>query len=187
MASSQIFFISAKTEDGLDLFFNELIKSTSSSGNILELDYEQYANGEAMLGWVNSEAYCSVANDIENFKWNTWLERVGTKLATELSDREVEVGHFKMSISVGNQRWRLHQVMSSDEVAVYQDTLESPSKYPHFLMNLRAQGDGKVLESLIDQILFEQTEVELKFTNRAAFQPGKPQPTHRIPEIQSIY
>ncbi|MFZ4082982.1 MAG: GTP-binding protein, partial [Pirellula sp.] len=50
---SQVLAISARNEDGLSEWFAQLESSQLNKRSTMEVDYEIYAQGEALLGWVN--------------------------------------------------------------------------------------------------------------------------------------
>lgn len=183
--SKRVFFVSAKTGAGLDEWFEALMVSSSAPGEIMEVDYERYAEGEALLGWVNSEARCRIRSHSDNdFEWGIWLASTGERIAAGLELRGHEVGHFKMSVETGDRRWRLHQVMSGEVPTLHEDETNPDSDADgRLLVNLRAEGRAEELEAIVDEAFHSQTVVVVEFLERAAFQPGKPQPTHRVVSV----
>lgn len=188
--AKRVFVVSGKTGEGLNLWFQALMSSRSAPGDIMEVDYERYAYGEALLGWVNSEARCRAASGADgDFDWGAWLLETGSRIAAGLAENGHEVGHFKMSVEAVGKRWRLHQVMSGEIPNLYEEDGAGPtgesgdsrsSSECRLLVNLRAEGQAEVLESIVDQVFISQNQVTVEFLDRAAFQPGKPQPTHRV-------
>ncbi|QTN32416.1 cobalamin biosynthesis protein P47K [Akkermansiaceae bacterium] len=178
----RVFLVSGKSGVGLEEWFAALIGARSAPKDVMEVDYERYARGEAMLGWVNSEARCRVIGAAEDgFDWGAWLMETGGKISEELARQGNEVGHFKMSVETGSRRWRLHQVMSGENPLLHEDALMTPTEEEgRLLVNLRAEGDAEMLESIVDSAFRNQDLVSVGFLNRAAFQPAKPVPTHRI-------
>ena len=173
----RIFFLSAKTKKGLEHWFGALMSSQSTPGATIDIDYERYAVGEALLGWVNQTAECH-AEDV-NLDWGPWLLNLGNRISTLLDERHCEVGHFKMSLEEKGRRHRVHQVLGDDALQIHVENAPS-NPTPQLLVNLRAEGDAKLLERQVMQAISEQTEVEVVFSDQAAFQPGKPEPTHRV-------
>lgn len=177
--AKKLHFISAKSGDGLEIFFTDLLEHESSPGNMMEVDYERYAEGEAMLGWVNLEA-----GVLLSAAPGTWLQSLGEKVAATLAANDHEVGHFKMSLTGQGKRWRVHQVMGGEEVELFEEEVSSgdSSGTPELqmLVNLRAEGDAKRLQAYVHAALAEQSGARVSFHQQAAFQPGKPEPTHRI-------
>jgi len=142
----------------------------------MDVDYERYAEGEAMLGWVNLDAEVSLQSDPEE-----WLLKI-SKEVPALSANGNEVGHFKMSLSGHGKRWRIHQVVSGEEVDLISEGTASQDETStlQMLVNLRAEGDAQTLQGLVHAALVNQAEAQDTFHQEAAFQPGKPEPTHRV-------
>jgi len=177
----RVFKLSGKTGEGLEPWFEAMMTSRSSPTEIMEVDYERYATGEALLGWVNSEARCKVVGSGKDFDWGNWLSNTGGRIASALESGGHEVGHFKMSVETGTQRWRLHQVMGGEEPGLHIDELTAESEAEgRLLVNLRAEGQANQLEAIVDAAFDSQEQVSVEFLDRAAFQPGKPHPTHRV-------
>ncbi|MFD2304685.1 GTP-binding protein [Roseibacillus ishigakijimensis] len=201
----RVFLLSAKTGEGLEEWFAALLQHETAGGQEVEVDYERYAEGEALLGWVKSEARCQPREEVD---WGQWLAQVARTIATRLEEAGHEVGHFKMSVEANGRRYRVHQVMSGEEV-VSENTsdpragrLSSTGETPvlpaeqlrptggtsvlpakqeaTLLVNLRAEGEAKALKAIVTQTFDAQSEVEVLFQKQAAFQPGKPVPVHRI-------
>jgi G3E family GTPase len=181
----RIFHVSAKNGTGMDEWFEALIGAESGPRDLIEVDYTRYAEGEALLGWVNSDAVCRVREgEAEAFDWGNWLLVTGRRIAALLEEEGAEVGHFKMSVVTGSRRWRLHQVMSGDAPVLHEEAvIGEDAPEPRLLVNLRAEGSAERLEEIVDLGLSVQNEVRVDFLQRAAFQPGEPRPTHRVVEL----
>lgn len=179
------FFVSGRTGEGLDDWFEALVTGRSAPESLMEVDYQRYAIGEAMLGWVNSEADCQAL--VPEHDWATWLEACGRRISALLDEEGGEIGHFKMSVETGGRRWRIHQVMAGEEPVLIEDGPESadtvegePQPIARLLVNLRAEGEAGRLEALVNRAFSEQSTVTVSVRDRAAFQPGEPKPTHRL-------
>ena len=170
-----IFWISAKTGEGVNEWIDALLSSTSQPEKMMAVDYERYAAGEAMLGWVNLEGLAFV----KNCKPGDWLQSIGRKIADLLDQNGHEVGHFKMSLTSAGKRWRIHQVMGGEALELITDD-HTHEEDAHFLVNLRAEGDASLLQGIVHTALHEQQDARVTLNQEAAFQPGKPEPTHRI-------
>jgi G3E family GTPase len=181
----RVFLVSAKSGVGIETWFSALLGSESGPRGLMEMDYQRYAEGEALLGWVNSDAVCRVLEgEPDAFDWGNWLLETGQQIAALLDTEGAEVGHFKMSVVAGARRWRLHQVMSGEAPVLHEEpVVGNDSQDARLLVNLRAEGSAERLEEIVDRGLSAQTAVGVEFSHRAAFQPGEPRPTHRVVEL----
>lgn len=199
--AKRVFLVSAKRGEGVEEWFQETLEHETQGGRVVEVDYERYAIGEAMLGWVNSEATCEMRGETD---WGDWILGLGKRIAVLLDENGYEVGHFKMSVVADEVRYRVHQVIGGEglEVVVSEagpgrlapdsDDMHRgepplPRFLPCLLVNLRAEGDATKLEALVALAINEQEDVKVTFQNKAAFQPGKPVPVHRIAEVSAAH
>jgi len=178
------YFVSAKTGEGVGAWLEDLLGSESRPGEMMEMDYERYAAGEAMLGWVNLEGSVMMKEGDPG----EWLRSLGKEIAGMLDEKGHEVGHFKMSLDDEERRWRVHQVMGGEEIELVVEGFGAgvveiyAGQRPvlHLLVNLRAEGDAGILQQCVHAAFEEQSGAEVTLEKEAAFQPGKPVPTHRI-------
>lgn len=182
----RVFAVSGRTGEGLEAWFEALLEARSAPESLMEVDYERYAIGEAMLGWVNSEASCVALSP--DHDWAVWLEACGRRISALLEEEGGEIGHFKMSVETAGRRWRVHQVMAGDGLVLIVDELDpgadrGAATEAKLLVNLRAEGDAGRLEALVERAFKEQGTAAVSVRERAAFQPGEPRPTHRMTEL----
>lgn len=174
-------FISAKHGEGITELIDYLLNRPSSPAELMEVDYERYAIGEALLGWVNLEGTVRL---LEGNQPEAWLGNLAQTISIRLEDGGHEVGHFKMSLQseCGKTRWRTHQVLAGEAVELLQDgpAPSSGEGVYRFLVNLRAEGDAEILQTYVHEALDSQSEAKVSLEQEAAFQPGKPEPTHRV-------
>ncbi len=171
------FHLSARTGMGLDEWFHALLTHRSSPEGSIEIDYDRYAEGEALLGWVNLSGQVSRLPAP-----GAWLLNLARTIANSLANSGYEVGHFKMSLENGPARWRIHQVVSGEPIELIDELPESLSPLAplRLLVNLRAEGRAENLQEMILLALAQQDEATVDFDQQEAFQPGRPEPTHRI-------
>lgn len=178
-------FISAREGKGINELLDYLLHHSGSPTELMEVDYERYAIGEALLGWVNLEGAVKLSDTAQP---DTWLSELAQMISNQLEKGGHEVGHFKMSLqsACGTTRWRTHQVLAGDPVELLQDgppLTQFTKKSYRFLVNLRAEGDAQRLQSYVHDAIAAQDEAEVTLTQEAAFQPGKPEPTHRVTQL----
>jgi hypothetical protein len=143
-----------------------------------------YADGEALLGWLN--ATCSVSAE-EPFDGNDLLQRLAENVRGRLADAGIEIAHFKMTLSpdTGNDLAVLNLVRTDMQP-------ETPHRLADLLsageliLNLRAEGDPTDLKAMtlagVDAVA-RTTSVSLAVDHLEHFRPGRPQPTHRLATV----
>ncbi|MFN0077222.1 MAG: GTP-binding protein [Prosthecobacter sp.] len=180
---AKIVTASPRQETGLDELFASLMTDEQARRNPMAVDYEVYADGEALLGWLN--ATVTLKSDDE-FEANDFLKRLATNVQGRLQLAGVEIAHFKMTFSpddgIAGELASINLVRS-DYVAELGMELDEPSTGGQLIVNLRAEADPA---SLIESVKTGLNEVAASFFGLQAtldheehFRPGKPTPTHR--------
>ena len=147
----------------------------------MDVDYDLYADGEALLGWLNATCRLSASTP---FDGNQFLQRLADDVQKRLADRGIEIAHFKMTLSpdTGNDLAVLNLVRTdgrSESVHRLADELTDGE----LIVNLRAEGDPDELKALalagLDHTAREMG-VATTVEHIEHFRPGRPEPTHRM-------
>ena len=184
---AKIVTASPRQETGLDELFASLMTDEQARRNPMAVDYEVYADGEALLGWLN--ATITLKADDE-FDANAFLKQLALIVQAQLQRDGAEIAHFKMTFSpddgIAGELASINLVRS-DYVAELGMELDEPTTGGQLIVNLRAEADPASLMSAVKDGLNEAT---LKFFGLKAtldheehFRPGKPTPTHRDGEV----
>jgi G3E family GTPase len=175
--------ISATRGTGLSTWFDQITSFDLGSDPSMEVDYEMYAEGEALLGWLN--ATVSITDD-EPFDGNTWLIDFATDLHRRLDSHSAQIAHLKMTLAPkdeGNDLAVLNLVRN-DATVDMSHSLAAPVGDAELIVNLRAEADPVVLQSAVNAALGSvrtgHPKWNVKVDHMEHFRPGKPQPTHRF-------
>lgn len=177
---AEILTVSARSGENLDGWFGRLSGSLGSRA-AMDVDYDTYAEGEALLGWVN--ATCRVASS-SPFDGNRLLRDLASRIQQSLAAQGIEIAHFKMTLSPdsGNDLAVLNLVTTDGRV-------ESPHLLAddlaggELLVNLRAEGDPDELHGIAISALeaaARSTGIRIAVEHSEHFRPGRPVPTHRM-------
>ena len=120
---TRIMEIASRDGTGVEALFDILGTETGKTRQVMEMDYERYAVGEALLGWVNIQGVLEAAekggkNGRKKSKGakalksagaspsterdaNTWLMAGAGGIAKRLRKRGIEVAHLKLSLTHG--------------------------------------------------------------------------------------
>ena len=172
---------SVKTGEGLDEWFNQIITSEKEVGRkIVEVDYDTYADGEALFGWLNGTY--SVEKE-QNF------EELATAFLANLAQRfdseNLNVGHVKFLLQgeniglagniVGKKETAALRKLNDGEDGVFLTVNARVEVHPD---NLTA-----IIKEEIDRVF---KEVGYKEEKLNALIPGRPNPTFRYREIVKL-
>ena len=147
-----------------------------------ELDYDEYAEGEARLGWLNATLQLDADAP---FDGNRWLRHLAGTLQQDLAAAGVEVAHLKAVLTPREEGPDLAvlNLVRGDGAAEMSHTLAEPLEAGELLLNLRAEGDPERLESAVRKALGAgEPAVRVGVDHLERFRPARPVPVHRMAE-----
>jgi Ni2+-binding GTPase involved in maturation of urease and hydrogenase len=171
---------SARTGANLDAWFARL-SSSMPSRHAMEIDYDLYADGEALLGWLNATVRLSAPT---LFDGNVLLRQIAAGVHERLGADGIEIAHFKMTLApdTGDDLAVLNLVRNDgapESPFRLADTLNDGE----LILNLRAEGEPERLKAVADQVLADVTGrqgITAIVEHIEHFKPGRPVPTHRM-------
>ena len=173
---------SALREDGLDEWFEHLMAEECALLPTMAVDYQLYAEGEALLGWLNLTAGLRAPRE---FDANELLLSLSRELRDELEARGLEVAHLKMTLdspSAGGQLAALSLTRSDEELDL-REALLGGVREGQLIVNLRAEADPELLHELclaaLERLRGGESELAIELEHHEHFRPSPPVPTHR--------
>jgi hypothetical protein len=149
----------------------------------MAVDYDVYADGEALLGWLN----CTVALEAAAaFDGNAVLQSLARRVQELLNAASAEIAHLKMTLSPneGLGDIAVINVVRNDFVPELSLELPDTISSGQLIINCRAEAAPEALHAAVSQALADTAPqfsgLTLKLEHSEHFRPGKPQPTHRI-------
>lgn len=175
--------VSARHGDGLEDWFNLITDSEMELTSTMELDYQTYGQGEALLGWLNATLDFSAAEPIDG-------EVVMMDLACDIQKRLDSLGHqiahLKMTLSRrgGAQEVAALNLVDSNFIPELSQSLFDKLQRGEFIVNLRAEADPQVLRDTllasIEPLQKIHRHLTLGIEHCEHFRPAMPKPTHRM-------
>ncbi len=183
---AEVLSVSIRTGEGVDEWFSKVEEGEQVERRSMVVDYVEYAEGEALLGWLNATVICSPAQE---FDANAFLKAFAGAIQANLQRSGVEIAHLKMTFSpdAGLGDIAVVNLVRSDFVPELAIRLEQPAGSGQVIVNLRAEGAPELLASALKEALPVALEScqglggELEHLEH--FRPGKPVPTHRIESV----
>ncbi len=178
---ARIFAVSAREGVGLADWFDAVLQATDRERSDLAIDYDAYAEGEALLGWLN----CTAEVTGTSFDGNRWLHAVVSGIQQRLRARSVEIAHLKATLTSPDASGELAvvQVAGNDAAAEASYRFDAPISSGELVVNLRAEGDPAVLQAITQESLTGeagQAGLTVTITHEEHFRPSRPVPTHRL-------
>lgn len=179
---SSVLTVSARTGAGLDAWLDRLAVQQADEAGNLAIDYVEYAEGEALLGWLNATVRVSGPA----FDGNAFLGDVARHIHRRLEADDIEIAHLKMTLAPAEDE-------GSDLAVFNQVRNEHQGELSHMLMdeleegelilNLRAEGDPEILRAAALAALAETSRragVAHELGHVEHFRPAPPTPTYRL-------
>ena len=182
----KILAASARFGDGLEAWFEHVMSAKETASRAMEVDYDIYGEGEALLGWLNCAVRMSSPTE---FDGNAMLQTLARSIQDSLKTADAEVAHLKMTFSPdeGLGDIAVINLVRSDFVAELSQELPGPIRSGELIVNCRAEAAPENLLAAVQQGLsnagLEQPGLVLRLEHSEHFRPGKPKPTHRMAVI----
>lgn len=170
--------------DGLDLdaWFDQILTEECAGDRpTMELDYERYGEGEALLGWLNSTLRVQSRSGVAPDGLLLDLARaIGDRVGAE----GAEIAHLKMTLDGGDIAGKLSVVslVRGDGSPELRESLPEILNEGTLVLNLRAEAAPEVLRRIVEETvahLAAAGDLALAMEHLESFRPGKPQPIHR--------
>ncbi len=182
-----VFEVSAREGTGCEAWFEAVLAAEMNTGRFLEIDYDRYGEGEALLGWLNAtvEIKCEGCG-VDEFDGNELLQSLATTLRTRLEFAGAEVAHLKMTLTPLGDPYEIAAInlVRGDSMPELSHRLYEPIEDGELLLNIRAEVDPATLEAAALGALEETIAIDRSILFRIAhlehFRPGMPTPTHRL-------
>ena len=178
---AEILQISARTSEGMENWFSKITDAEQIARTVMEVDYEIYAEGEALLGWLNATVQL---NRADGFEAKPLLLQLADDIQTQLNEQSAEIAHLKMTLSpdtgLGGEV-AIINLVRNDFVPELSADLDESIKSGQLIINLRAEGDPNILRTAVETAIANVPDnLTAKLDHLEHFRPGKPEPTHRM-------
>jgi Ni2+-binding GTPase involved in maturation of urease and hydrogenase len=179
--------VSVRTGAGMASWFELLEKGMPGSAEAMQIDYNVYADGEALLGWLNATVNVATAKPIDSA---AVLQTLAAEMQRCLTG---EIAHLKMTLSPDDAlagEVAALSVVRSDIIPELTLKLEEPVTSSQLVVNCRAEADPMNLKSALEDGLAALRKAfptaEFRLDHIEHFRPGRPQPTHRLTTPESV-
>ncbi|MCX6897791.1 MAG: cobalamin biosynthesis protein P47K [Verrucomicrobia bacterium] len=182
---TDILTVSSRTGMNLDAWFARLASETQTARRAMEVDYDLYADGEALMGWLNCTVQFAAA---QLFDADSLLQQFAGEIQKRLQAQQAEIAHLKMTFSAdgGSDHVAVANLVRNDFVPELSLKLGEPVKGGELILNLRAEASPDVLAATVKEsvpaVAARFPTLQAKLDHLEHFRPGRPNPTHRDKE-----
>lgn len=170
--------MTASTHHGVGVaeWFAEVANREGEGTKILDIDYDKYAHGEAVLGWLNG----TIALKGDNAYWDILLKDVMNGIAKAIKKEKLRVGHIKVIAENGKQ-YAIGNITGDVSTLQFRGSAGT-GNYLKLIINARVETSPEHLDEIIREALLNVVEgnYEDEVLAWRYLQPGRPNPTHRM-------
>lgn len=180
---SEVMSISSVSGDGFDEWLNEVTSRTDAGKRIAEVDYDVYAEGEAVMGWLNASLSLH-GNDI---RWENFGESLMRKLADKFESINAPVGHVKIIIENGTNYFTANLTGGTETLSFRGEC--GAAETVQMIVNARVEMTPEQLDKIVrDEIAAATgTQITIAASSWKSLSPGRPQPTWRFSEVVPVW
>lgn len=180
---AQVSTVSTRQEVGLHDWFESIEHGVAGRRPSMEIDYDVYAEGEALLGWLNATLIVDAEEGVDA---DDLIAQLADEVHQRLRQAETEVAHFKMTLSSNETlsgEVAIINLVRNDLVPELCQQLDEEVSKAQIIVNLRAESPPEnlaaTLESAMIAVMARHPGLRLQLDHREFFRPGRPTPTHR--------
>lgn len=179
--ASEIFVVSAREGTGLERWFDRLGSVEIDDRRAPDVDYDEYADGEALLGWFNGTFL--LGSDAE-FDGNGLLSDLAGGVRQRLGAEDIEIAHLKMTLTPDDDIGDLAvlNLVAGDREPEASHRLQDALASGELIINLRAEGDPDILRATVAAALETAAAgtMRVETVHVEGFRPARPEPTYRL-------
>lgn len=177
--NADVMTVSAVTGEGIDEWLKEVMNRTDAGKQLLEVDYDVYAEGEAVLGWLNS----NIELNGDPTDWDAFAGDFLQDLSQAFDDQNASVGHVKIILE-NSDNYLMGNLTGKGKTLNFRGSA-GISKKARLTLNARVEMSPEVLEGIIRKALDKNTfgNFVVKIVALRCMSPGRPNPTYRFDHI----
>jgi Ni2+-binding GTPase involved in maturation of urease and hydrogenase len=169
--------ISAQNGQGVAAWLDEVLAGElSQTKDVLNIDYERYAQAEAALAWLNFRAIFEPRVALSPaMVLGPWLDSIDRSLTKE----GIRIVHLKAMVEASTGYVKAAMCANGQEPAVEGALDASPSPRHEFTLNTRALADPETMAAIVEREL-ERSDGHFTERRMRCFRPAPPRPERRV-------
>lgn len=162
--------------NGLAGWIEEAMRRKEAGLRIADVDYDVYAHGEAVLGWLNG----ALNLQGKNTDWSAFFGELLGELSSRFAQASCSVGHVKMIAENGN-RYIAGSLAGASPIPVTTGHMENCDEI-RLTVNARVETSPENLSSIVKDTLDNLIKNKYSAQTLAwrCLSPGRPNPTCRF-------
>jgi Ni2+-binding GTPase involved in maturation of urease and hydrogenase len=178
---AQLYSISALRGDGVEGWLERVVQPGKSGTHIVPVDYGIYAEGEAVLGWLNAKARLTADHELD---WSVFCNDLLRSLRDKCVARGAEIVHAKLILQSAGGGYLAGNLTSNKAEPLIRGGLDSSQLIAELTVNARVEIAPAALESLVRETLRNiACGVQAQILEMVSLSPGRPEPTYRYESV----
>ncbi len=172
--------LSARTGQGVAEWLEVSLAQSSRLAQMLELDYTQYAEAEACLGWLNAKGALRASAP---FSATAWVADLLHTLEQAFADQNAPIAHIKVHVTTPTATVKASLAQAGEPLSWDAWAADAQTDRAQFIVNARINADPRTLGQTVRQAIVAikpQPDFRCDFTHFECFSPLPPRPTHRL-------
>lgn len=175
-------WMSASEGTGVRDWLDKVLADPQSGKRIAQVDYDIYAEGEALMGWYNAAFIVRHSGDLL-VPWKELNEQFLQLLQQFFQYYDIAIGHLKTFLKSGPSH--LNGNLTDTVGNIWINGEEFSSRMARLTLNIRAEVSPDELKGIVDDIIdvFQENGFVFETLDLRYLSPGRPEPTHRYDQV----
>ena len=180
---SEVMIMSSLSGEGMEEWLEKVQNSNETGKRLVDVDYDVYAEGEAVLGWLNSTIELS-GNSVD---WDAFALQLMQNLSSQFDQMKASVGHVKILIESGDN-YLVGNLTGLNDTINFRG-LAGTSTKARLTLNARVEMSPERLETIVRRTIDETKgkSIRKKIVAFRCLSPGRPNPTFRFDKVVPVY
>jgi Ni2+-binding GTPase involved in maturation of urease and hydrogenase len=163
---------------GLDEWMEDVLLRKDAGMRIAAVDYDIYAHGEAVLGWLNG----TLSLRGKNVAWSAFFNELLRELSSRFTQANCPVGHVKLIAENGNH-YIAGNFTGNSSMPATRGFMENCDEI-RLTINARVEASPEKLDDIVKDTLNNMVKDKYSTHTLAwrCLSPGRPNPTYRFTE-----
>jgi len=177
--ASRVMTVSALRDLGIDAWLDDLAEHTDAGTRLLTIDYDRYAHGEAVLGWLNG----AISLHGAGHDGNELLVDLMNALQDRIAAGNLRVGHVKAIVENG-VRYAVGNITGTVGTLTFRGDAGTGDGL-RLTINARVECSPEELDALVRGALDAAIggKCDFDILDWRYLQPGRPNPTYRFDQV----
>lgn len=178
-ALAHVMPVSAQRGDGLQRWLDTVLAAKNPLQRTLDLNYERYAEAEAVLGWLNMQGRLTAA---QPFSATDWITQALEYMDQELGHHRAAIAHLKIHLVAPDFSVKASLTAAGEPISWDRRAAQALTDRAEFTLNARVALSPETLEHVARQAVEQHVNsTSICCTDIALerFRPAAPRPTFR--------